>query len=76
MKKLFEKIKSFLKIKVARRILIFLAIFTSIVIVESTVFNYRTYVDRGVKQDFQYSEVVVNNAKDSGSKDEQGKEEY
>ena len=59
MKKLFEKIKSFLKIKLARRIAIFLAIFSAIVLVECTAFNYRSYQDRGAKQDIVASEVTI-----------------
>ena len=62
MKKIFEKIKSFFKIKLARRIAIFLAIFTSIVIVECTAFNYRSYVNRGQKYDVDLGALVVNNA--------------
>ena len=73
MKKLFEKIGSFLKQKLARRIAIFLAIFASIVLVECTAFNYRSYPDRGPKHEYAVSEVVVSNATATGDKTKDGK---
>ena len=76
MKKLFEKIKSFLKIKLARRIAIFLAIFASIVVVECTAFNYRSFQDRGTKYDTDITGIVIHNATIKDDKREDGRIEY
>ena len=76
MKKLFEKIRSFWKNKIARRITIFLAIFASIAIIESTAFNYRAYQSRGVKQDIAISEVITSDTTKSEEKDKDNKTIY
>ena len=76
MKKIFEKIKSFLKNKIARRIAIFLAIFTTIVVVETTAFNYRSYQDRGVKYDVDIANVIVSNATKTLDKTDDGAYTY
>ena len=76
MKKLFEKIRSFLKNKLARRIAIFLAIFTTIVVVECTAFNYRSYIDRGQKFDVDISGLVVSNVTKNVSESTEDKYVY
>lgn len=76
MKAFIEKIKSFFQNKLARRIAIFLAIFASIVVIECTAFNYRTYIDRGAKQDIAVTEVTTNHATRTTDKTEDDKYIY
>lgn len=76
MAKIFEKIKSFFKNKIVKRASIFFGIFLGIVLIECTAFNYRSFSDRGEKLDYQYSQVSVTNAVDTGTQDKNGEELY